>query len=399
MRPSWLAVALLFSLVFSFALSCSRAAPTSGLARVAASATPGSPASPTLPGPPALPDPAACWIAAGYRGAVLGLPVFVRLARDGARLHGRYFYERTGIDIALDGALSDDGTLHLVEGPASSPTGRFDGACEPGSGAFAGRWQGAKTGGDFRWVPVPPGETPVVAIKRFSITHPVKDPVPDARLTRCSFRESRLELFGLRDESVERTVNRQGAEPVLGPVLDAPLARGVERCEEGSEAEVTQRLVGAFRELATIATQGWIDGGGAHPADLDFGRTTLDLRTGHPVTANDVFVPGLDPIARVAACAAKATPFDAQMDADEWRSHLDVSQFDLAEDGVHFYGASFPHVMAVLAGEGPVIGYDVLLRDGFLRTDSPVKRAWRGVDAAGKSKPWCADVKGDAGWR
>jgi hypothetical protein len=397
MRPSWLALALL--------LSCSRETPTSGLAIVATSDTAGSSGSPTGATPPAAPGPApareptACWVAAGYRGAVLGLPVFVRLARDGARLHGRYFYERTGIDIALDGALSEDGTLHLVEGPASSPTGRFDGLCEPASGAFAGRWQGGKAGGDFRWVPVPPGETPVLAIKRFSITHPVKDPAPDARLARCSFRESRLELFGLRDESVERTINRQGFEPVLGPVLDAPLARGVERCAEGSEAEVTQRLVGAFRELATIETQGWIDGGGAHPGELDFGRVTLDLRTGRAVTPNDVFVPGHDPVRRVAACAARATPFDVSMDEDEWTSHLDLSQFDLAEDGVHFFGSNFPHVMAVLAGQGPVIGYDVLLRDGLLRTDSPVKRAWRGVDAAAKGKPWCADVKGDAGWR
>ncbi len=391
MRPSWLPLVLL--------LACSREPPTSGLAIVAASASPSPAPPPALAEPAASRETPACWLAAGYRGAVLGLPVFVRLAHDGTRLHGRYFYERMGIDIALEGALSEDGSLHLVEGPASSPTGRFDGSCEPASGAFAGRWQGARAGGDFRWAPVPPGEAPVVALKRFGITRAVKDPSPEARLTRCSFRETRLELFGLRDESVERAINRQGVEPLLGAVLDAPLARGVERCPEGSEAEVTQRLVGAFRELATIETQGWIDGGGAHPNELDFGRFTLDLRTGHPVTAVDVFVPGRDPIGRVAACAAKATPFDVSMDAEEWRSHLDVTQFDLAEDGVHFYGDGFPHVMAVLAGEGPVIGYDVLLRDGFLRTESPVKRAWRGVDAAARGKAWCADVKGDAGWR
>jgi hypothetical protein len=357
------------------------------------------PASPAPEAPPSSPHaPVTCWIAAGYRGTVLGLPVFVRLARDGTHLHGRYFYERTGIDLALDGSLSDDGTLHLVEGSATASTGRFDGLCEPATGSFAGLWQGGGRGGDFRWVPLPPREVPVAAAKRFAITHPASSE-SEMRLKTCSYRESRLELFGLRDEGAERAVNAQGVEPILGAVLDVNVARAAQRCRDGFDAEVDQRLVDAYRELATIETSGWIDGGGAHPSDVDFSRATLDLRTGRSVTAEQVFVPGHDPLGRVADCAAKATPFEVSMDADEWRTHLDASQFDLTPDGVHFFVTGFAHVMAALSGQGPVIGYDVLLRDGFLRAASPVKRAWRGVPPASKGKPWCPDMKEGAGWK
>jgi hypothetical protein len=329
----------------------------------------------------------------------MGLPVFARLAREGTRVWGRYFYESKGIDLAVEGSLSDDGSLHLVEGDAAATTGRFEGRCEPASGALAGTWLGARTRGEFRWAPIPAGETPVVAIKRFTVARSARFRGADLRITGCSYSESHLELFGLRDDTVERTLSRQGVEPLLGPVLDPALARGVQSCTDGFVAERGEQLVGAFRELATIEGSGWIDGGGMHPNELDLRRFTVDLRTGHHVVASDVLVPGRDPLARVAECAAKATPFDASMDAEEWQNHLDRSQIDLAEDGVHFFVDNFPHVMAVLSGQGPVIGYDVLLRDGYLRTDSPVKRAWRGVEPAPKSKPWCPDMSVDAGWR
>ncbi len=387
MRLSWVVVALL--------LSCSRESRAPGVSLVVASGSPTT----EPPAPPSPPEPIACPIAAGYRGRVMGLPVFARVAREGTRLSGRYFYESKGIDLALDGSLSDDGTLHLVEGDAAATTGRFEGRCEPATGALAGTWLGARTRGEFRWAPIPPGETPVVAVKRFTAARSEKLGGAEPRINGCSYSESHLELFGLRDAGVERTLNRQGIEPLLGPVLDPALARSVQTCTDPFAAERSERLVGAFRELATIEGSGWIDGDGMHPNELDLRRFTVDLRTGHHVLASDVLAAGRDPLARVADCAAKATPFDASMDAQEWRDHLDRSQIDLTEDGVHFFVDDFPHVMAALSGQGPVIGYDVLLRDGYLRTDSPVKRAWRGVQPAPKSKSWCPDTSVDAGWR
>lgn len=393
MRLPW----LVMPFVATLPASCSRGPPAPSVALVVASGPPAT--APTSPQEP--PDSLACSIAAGYRGQVLGLPVFARLAREGTGLRGRYFYERTGLDLPLQGSLSDDGTLHLVEGGAVAPTGRFEGRCEPATGAFAGTWHGAKSSGEFRWSPIPPGESPVVAVKRFAISRPVRHPDPEARITQCSYRESRLELFGLRDSDVERKLDRQGVDPLHGALLAPDLALAAEKCAEGSgsAAEMNEVLIGAFRELATIERGGWIDAGGAHPSDLDLARMTVDLRTGRPVVAQDVFAPSRDPIEHVATCAAKAKPYDVEMEAEEWRAHLDLSQFDLAEDGIHFFATDFPHVSAVLAGQGPIIGYDVLLRDGYLRSDSPVKRAWRGVEPAPKGKPWCPDMSVDAGWR
>src|SRR5579859_3719053 len=84
-----------------------------------------------------LPPPAPCAPASGYRGEVLGVPVLARLGLDGARLHGRYLYERIGKDIALEGTAQPSGAVHLVEGALKSPTGTFDGACDA-SGSITG---------------------------------------------------------------------------------------------------------------------------------------------------------------------------------------------------------------------------------------------------------------------
>ena len=319
----------------------------------------------------------------------MGLPVFARFARDGAHLYGRYFYGRAGIDIPLDGTISEGGSVRLTEGAAAAQTGRFEGTCEPSSGALAGTWTGDRTAGAFRLVPVPPGERAVAATKRFSVSRPVRKPDPETHVRVCAYAESRVELFGLRDEAIEHAVNHQSLEPRMGAAIDASLAKSVEKCGIGFgfEAEETQTLASSFRELATLETSGWIDGDGMHPNELGFARVTIDLRTGKPVQARDVFE--RDPMDRVVACAAKTTPLDEHLDEDEWRTHMDESRFDLAEDGVHFFGSDFPHVMAALSGLGPTIGYDVLLRDGYLRPDSPVKRAWRGVQAAPKGRPWC----------
>jgi hypothetical protein len=389
MRLAWFALGLL--------ASCSRQSPAPDASVPVAS----DPSTIARPAPPSssTAEPVACPIAAGYRGHMLGLPVFARLAREGMRLSGRYFYESKGVDLALQGSLSDEGTLHLVEGDMAATTGRIEGRCEPANGTLTGEWVGARIRGQFHLAPIPPGETPVVAVKRFAVARRARLLGADPGIPECSYRESHLELFGLRDEGVERTLNRQGAEPLLGAVLDPALARGVSSCADGFFAERSEHLVGSFRELATFEGSGSIDGGGMHPNELDLRRFTVDLRTGRHVAADDVLVEGRDPLARVADCAAKATPFDTSIDAEEWRGHLDRSRIDLAEDGVHFFVDGFPHVTAALSGQGPVIGYDVLLRDGYLRTDSPVKRAWRGVRPAPRSKAWCPDMKVDAGWR
>lgn len=343
------------------------------------------------------PDP--CPLAAGYQGAVEGHRVFARLGRDGTRLYGRYFYEHAGIDLRLDGTLSGANAVQLAEGEPDAQSGRFEGTCDAASGAIDGTWTGAKSSGPFHLEPIGPNEVALAAVKRFAVSHHVHKPDPDARIKDCSYEESRVELFGLRDADVERSINRQGLDPFVGARLELGLAHSAEKCGDGFgfEADAQQTLADSFRELATLEQGGSIDSGGAHPGELAFSRFTLDLRTGHPVTRQDVFV--RNPLPRVLACAARAKPYDAELDADELKEHFDADSFDLTETGVHFFGNDYPHVMAALDGEGPVIGYDVLLRDGYLRADSPVKRAWSGITAAPKGKEWCPEAAWSTWWK
>jgi len=343
------------------------------------------------------PDP--CPLAAGYRGTVLGHRVFARLGRDGSRLYGRYFYEHAGIDLRLDGSLSGANAVQLTEGEPGSQTGRFEGTCDPASGAMDGTWTGGPTSGPFHLEPIAPGEVALAAVRRFEVSHRVHKPDPEARIKSCSYSESRVELFGLRDAQVEQSINRQGLEPFTGARLELPLAHSAEKCGDGFgfEADAQQTLVDSFRELATLEQSGSIDGGGAHPGELAFSRVTIDLRTGRPVASHDVFVRNL--LRRVLECAARARPFDEEMDAEDLESHFDPASFDLTETGVHFFGHDYPHVMAALDGQGPVIGYDVLLRDGYLRADSPIKRAWSGVTPAPKGKDWCPAPDWSTWWK
>ncbi len=340
-----------------------------------------------------------CPLAAGYQGSILGHRVFARLGRDGSRLYGRYFYEHAGIDLRLDGTLSEANAVQLTEGEPDAQTGRFEGTCDPSNGAIDGTWTSAKTSGGFHLEPIAPGETALAAVKRFAVSHRVHKPDPDARITSCSYGESRVELFGLRDAAVEQAINRQGLEPFVGARLELALARSAEKCGDGFgfEADAQQTLVDSFRELATLEQSGSIDGGGAHPGELSFSRVTIDLRTGHPVTKQDVFV--RDALPRVIRCALKAEPFDSTLDEDDVKEHFDAASFDLTDTGVHFFGTDYPHVMAALDGQGPVIGYDVLLRDGYLRTDSPVKRAWSGVTPAPRGKDWCPEHTWSTWWK
>jgi hypothetical protein len=346
-----------------------------------------------------VPEPTPCALATGYRGTVLGHRVFARLGRDGSRLYGRYFYEHSGIDLRLDGSISAHDALQLGEGEPGSETGRFEGTCDQTSGAIDGTWTGASTSGPFHFEPIAPGEVALAAVKRFGVSHRMHKPDPEARITSCSYSESRVELFGLRDAAVEQSINRQGLEPFAGPRLELALAHAAEKCGDGDgfDADAQQVLVDSFRELATLEQSGSLDSGGAHPGELSFSRTTIDLRTGRAVTKQDVFV--RDALPRVIACALKAEPFDTNLDEDDLKEHFDPASFDLTETGVHFFGQDYPHVMAALDGQGPVIGYDVLLRDGYLRSDSPVKRAWSDVTPAPKGKEWCPERSWSIWWK
>jgi hypothetical protein len=321
----------------------------------------------------------------------------LRLGREGDALTGRYFLENLGVDIGLRGTVSASGEMTLVEGSPTAPSGHFDGRCEEPSGALSGEWKGAKgsAAGAFRLVPITPSETPIVATKRFTLEghgHVAKgedasDRPYGAPGWDCAYTETRSELFGLLDPKVERMLNDQGLEVETGPrLVIEDFDKNVRSCKGGGiSAERSKEVQRTFRELATIQTTGSFYGEGAiHPwFNMGFERATWDLRSGKAVGPNDVLA--RDPTDMLVGCAGDAG--DPALGPNGGWETLS-QQFDLTETGIHFFAVGFPHFND-MTGEGPVISYGILLRDGYLRKDSPVKRAWAGVSAAPKGANPC----------
>jgi hypothetical protein len=378
--------------VASGLFGCKRNTPTAGVSTGATATSPADASTAAAGGASSAPAAAGpCHLSPEYRGEIATLHVFMRLGEDTQKLTGRYFYERYGIDIPLSGTLSADGTLRLVEGTAAAPTGRFEGRCEGPGGVLSGLWKkkADAAGVPFHLAPIVPGDVPIAATKRVTIL----GPRPAAHATQCKYEETRIELFGLRDPGVTRAMNQQGLETRTEPMFDADDVRAVQGCAaDGSdavEATFTQTLVRSFRELATLSRSGGhMVAGAAHPdSGIDFDLATWDLRTGARVAARDVLARDVTEL--LVRCAAKEHPESEGVQPDNGWQEL-AANVDLTEKGVHFFAVGFPHFAAALIGQGPVIPYGVLLRDGFLKKDSAVKRAWEGVAPAGKDVDACA---------
>src|SRR5262249_14755805 len=118
---------------------------------------------------------------------------------------------------------------------------------------------------------------------------------------------------------------------------------------------------------------------------IGFHLATVDLRTGHEVGVDDVLAKV--PADKLVACASKSNP-----DVQPFNGWEELAKnIELTEQGVHFFATGFPPFAVALAGTGPVVPYGVLLRDGYLRRTSPVKRAWEGASPAPKDEDFCGE--------
>jgi hypothetical protein len=366
-------------LIFALLLGCKTAAPTveTPVQRTDASGT----VSPTQP----VLAPS-CTIGGAYQGQVLGAPVFARLAQEGTRVHGRYFYARVGIDLALTGTI-EDGVLKLREGDASKPSGTFEAKCGSAgsaSSALMGTWTGAKTGA-FTLMPIVPGNVQI-ATKHRRTERKAKQPEAVQNHTTCVVQESWFELFGLNNASIEQRLNRQGVE--LGrPTTRPNETKEAKACDTGFEFSFSESIQLLDTSLANVLEGGSGDWGGAHPSNaIDHREYTVDFTTGERVKYETVFSKDISKL--VLACFAGGDK--ARNIPDEsFRAYVTRDQFVLAHGGVHFYGSGYPHAASVYTGEGPTLSYSVLMRDGYLREDSPVKRAWEGSTAAAKGVSAC----------
>jgi hypothetical protein len=390
-------------------LACSRVllpAPPQGspAGTVPAPSSPEAPAAPTPVDQVTRPSAASaatasCGTATGYRGSVMRQPVYARLARDGTRLHGRYFYEKVGVDIALEGSTSADFSIALTEGRPNASTGRFDGTCDPKSGAIRGTWSGAHASGPFSLDPVVPTDPPLVAQKRFSVKHAATRE-DEVNFGGCSYSEVALEFFGLRNQELERRLNHEGIAPSLGPWLAPWRAEQARKCVNVFQGELDETILTTLPEMLAIGRGGYgMVATMAHPLNGSefepITMTSYDVPTGTIVTLDDVFAK--DPIPLAIACALRVGSNVTALHSsggdapsrDEWEGAFGRRLFLMKRAGVAFFADGFPHMNGVFNGHGPVLSYAVLLRDGYLRSDSPVRRGWAHVAPAVSSVDAC----------
>ena len=162
-----------------------------------------------------------------------------------------------------------------------------------------------------------------------------------------------------------------------------------------------------YRDLLTIDSGGWGETGAPHPLNgsefIPMAISTRDLRTGLPVTFADVFA--RDPRPQVVACALRfgsapdsGDSDDLLSDPEEWTRAFTPYRFALTERGIRFFSDGFPHAWGAMNWKGPTLPYSVLLRDGYLRRDSPVKRAWEGVSTAAAHTEACPSGSEKTWW-
>jgi hypothetical protein len=365
------------------------AVPVSQPAAVASSAPVPAPASAS-----AAPAPdTGCDLRWGFHGTVAGQEAFLRLerSRSDTALKGRYFYAKFGVDIPLEGTLDADNHVALTEGDPKKPSGYFKGTCDLATGVLSGTWTGKKPAAlSFRFEQVLPRPVPLVAKKKLTITNKAKTLGP-AKMAECRYRQELVELFGAGSKEAEAAINKQGA---ADPTRDALGFGASNECETGEEAEFTEEVTGAFRGFVTIRRGGTsYQDGAAHPNNaVGFELTTYDLATGKAVTDADLWA--TVPEALVKRCDAAV--FGEPDGGEDFLVGMwpDGRMFNLTERGVHIYSVGYPHFASGMTGQGPTLPWAALLRDGALKADSPVKRAWEGVAKAKPGDPECFDDEG-----
>ncbi len=278
--------------------------------------------------------------------------------------------------------------MALVEGAAAKPTGHFAGTCHTGSGVLDGTWTGAHGAQPFHLDPVGPRDTPLVATKRFQLTRKAAKK-GDFGGTSCKYEQTTVELFGAGSPEAERALGHRDATDLDPWILSEEDYGAVRDCETPVDASAAESVSDIFRGLATWERGGASSyEGAAHPNNATgFDRVTYDLTTGRAVTEGDLFA--RFPEALVKRCVTG-------YGSDPEMLQVDGHQFALMPQGVHVFGAGYPHALAALTGQGPILTWAALLHEGALRADSPVKRAWAGIAPAKPGDPECLSEEGPA---
>lgn len=383
---------------------------------------------------------APCDYARAFRGKVGETRVSVVLRRDAkdpAIVTGASHYDRESDAIVLRGKIDAD-AFALDE----SPGGSFKGTCDKATGKLTGTFTLGKTSSPFTLSPRPegwPGMYTVtveatgeshnpqcarvgkrdepVALSDYEVCPPL-DPAKrkafykDAPSAGCTLHDTSLRVFGLTDKAVEKKVNAALAR-TSGDVTSTHACRTTPQ-----NIYLAAEVVDARAGLLVVTTFSSRDEGGMHPMNSKDTPTTIDLTTGDVVRLEDA-VADLGKLKRPAAeCVGLYGVFGGDAAPTEMP---DVPELKCGEDGMgHFlWGcpdnltptltivgdgiivaqSGNPHVSVALDGYGPLVPWSVLLREGVLPSDSPIKRLWRDVTPAPTTALACTSAYEGDTWR
>lgn len=390
--------------------------------------------------------PAPCDLDRSYRGTVgkdPGTSVTLLLRPKGDGLEGLGHYDNVAPAIPLSGKRTGDSFV-----VTEKSGGTFRGVCGPG-GVLRGEVTIGKRKQPFVLHPRPatwPAMHRVTRTATAEPDHPIcrkagrpdavvetseteygprivclpRDPAARKRLLAdapdllCTANDRSYRVFGLPDPRVEKAVNDR-----LGGSTYELLAKEIRGCSGARHFDEMARLTHVSRELIVVSSFRSDDFGGAHPMNAGGGSRAIDVRTGADLPLDRILdVTKLRDVASgclavfrqvppVAAPRAqeppKVVPFELE-DAPPvlcgkdgtprylWscsKDDIDGPVWSLLPEGIVIGAWANPHVSAYDDGHGPILPWDVLLRAGVLRADSPAARLWAGVAPAGPSALAC----------
>lgn len=378
---------------------------------------------------------APCDFARSYRGVMneRGVTFALRLDSTG-QIRGAVHYDDANPALAVTGSVKlERSPSQTVQFEMTEQAGgTYTGSCDPKTGMLLGTFSGGnKFVAAFAASPRPVEWPPLYRLTRKTVTPPnhpackrlgskteIKEVFlddedygsrivclptdPKARKAMqqdgeynfgCTVEDIGLRVFGLDDPELEKRIN------AILEYKDYPEdVRSTSLCNGHNSVYMSASLVEASAGMLVISRFSSLDLGGVHPWNSVRPSIAVDLKRGTELSLSDI-VTDSDKLRDVAgACLGVyqyASTDDLSFDLPDeiepvvcdpdasptflWgcQEGYEDPMWTLLPEGIVIGARGNPHVAVALDGTGPILPWDVLLRAGVLRADSPMARLWK----------------------
>jgi hypothetical protein len=274
----------------------------------------------------------------GSIGSALGLQM--KIAREGERLSGSYFYQKIGTKIDLKGTIDKNGSVTLEEfDSGGKQTGVFKGIWKPeedGLISIAGNWtkpnSDRKTAFSVHEEPIELSGGVEIAAKQIKEANKKLKYEIDVRYPQLT--GSVNPNFDNFNQEVKKLVNRKVSEfkkEMASPETEAPPAESM-----GSNLGIGYTIALAKDDLISIEFDaGSYYQGAAHPNSNSY-VVNFDLKNGKPLKLSDLFKPGSKYLQTISSYCIK----DLKMQSKE-RGTDAMLEYDQIESGAAAHAKNY----------------------------------------------------------